>query len=117
MLSRLGVEFSDEELGEMVRKLTKALRVQQIQDICVYAYISYLQRRIGGIKNCKLSRSKKQILTVTSMSALKSSGTSSMKDELQLLSSFSVFVFAQYYSQSQVLSLILLQKGDVLLYF
>ena len=108
MLSRLGVEFSDEELGEMVRKLTKALQVQQIQDICVYAYISYLQRRIGGIENCKLSRSKKQILTVTSMSALKSSGTSSMKDELQLLSSFSVFVFAQYYSQSQVLSLILL---------
>ena len=43
VLSRLGVEFSDDELGEMVRKWPKP---------CKYKINAW--RRVGGIGNCKI---------------------------------------------------------------
>ena len=71
VLTRLGVELSDEELGEMVQVKTTQIFIMTESFFIIFQSISMLNS----------SFARKPISTGINMSALKSSETSSMRDD------------------------------------
>ena len=86
VLTRLGVDLSDEELGEMVQVKTTQIFIMTESFFIIFQSISMLNS----------SFARKPISTGINMSALRSSETSSMRDEC-VKCAFDVFPCAKIY--------------------